>query len=324
MMLVSSFSMRPPEHRPLKQLTAAPLAPASLAQFRDEVREICVQALTEVARKPTVDWVAEVTKPVVGKVWSKLVGVTAEEAARFIELQNEDVDLLNKQHAGDAIAKGNADVDEYMDVLTEALKRSHSTGNFPLLNGLVDAHSVMGELGRPSDVFRTFASTLADGFIAMPGMLSSVAMGVAQYQIDYPEGDDVDQWAVSAFSELARLHPAVVCTFRQAAEDFEFQGVHVPKDTNIWMMWLFANRDSAVFPNPLAFELERSGRRKQVTFGGGAYSCTGQNVSRLLCEEMLKAMALTGASVELEGAPDWSTRPMNHELRSLRMTVSLA
>ena len=72
------------------------------------------------------------------------------------------------------------------------------------------------------------------------------------------------------------------------------------------------------------FELERPGRRKQVTFGGGAYSCTGQNVSRLLCEEMLKAMALTGASVELEGAPDWSTRPMNHELRSLRMTVSLA
>ncbi|GAA4012857.1 cytochrome P450 [Streptomyces plumbiresistens] len=322
-MAANSFSYRPPEHRPFKQLTAERLTPASLGTYRDDFRRIALDALRKASRQPSVDCFAEIAVPVVAKVWSRLIGLTESEATKLIEL-GLDLALLNELHLTEEhVTRCNASADEYMALFTGALRRSVETGEYPVMRALVEAHAAMGDVGRPADPFAPFASALADGFATLPVLVTTVIWAIAEYGLEAPgEAADADRWAASVFSEVSRIHPPVLATVRQASESFDYGGVHVPEGSNIWMMWVFANRDPAAFPEPLDFQPDRP-RRRQVTFSGGAYSCTGLNIARIVCEEMLKAIAVCGASVRLQEQPSWSSGTLIHHLEKPNLSISL-
>lgn len=321
-MTYNSFSYRAPEHRAFKAMSADRLAPASLGGYREDFRAIAAEALRVAAAQTTVDAFEEVAKPIVRQVWSRLIGLTDDEAARMIEL-GLDLALLNELALTDEhVTRCNASADEYMDLLTGVLRRSVESGDYPILNALVEAHAAMGEVGRPDDPLAPFASTLADGFATLPVLVSTMIWAVATYGLKAPAGAEVDQWAAAAFSEVARIHPPVLATVRQASEDFEYDGVHIPEGSNVWMMWVFANRDPAAFPEPLDFQLDRP-RRKQVTFSSGAYSCSGLNLTRMVCEEVLKALALGGLKVRQVGETTWSNGTLIHHLEKPMFSISL-
>jgi cytochrome P450 len=49
----------------------------------------------------------------------------------------------------------------------------------------------------------------------------------------------------------------------------------------LWIIFGSANRDEATYPEPDAFEPERSGLDNHVAFGLGAHFCPGAPLSRL-------------------------------------------
>lgn len=319
-MAVNSFAFRPPEHRAIKSLTADRLTPATLGAYREDFRSAAADVLRAAAKGSSVDCFAEIANPIVGRVWSRLIGVTEAEATRLIEL-GLDLALLNELELNEEyITRCNASSDEYLDLLTTVLRRGVESGDYPVLTSLVEAHANMGD-ARPDQPLAFFASSLADGFATLPVLVSTVLWAVATYDLPLPEPADVDAWATQVFSEVSRIHPPVLSTVRQVAEEFEYDGVHLPEGTNIWMMWIFANRDPAAFPEPLRFELDRP-RRKQVTFGGGSYSCSGLNIARIVSEETLKALALEGMSVSVQSEPAWSKGTLIHHLENLTVSIS--
>lgn len=136
------------------------------------------------------------------------------------------------------------------------------------------------------DGFATLASTL--GIVAN----SLVAEGI---QPVHYRGDPT--FATNAYLESLRLNSPVALISRQAIDDFEYQGTHVPRDTELMMMWLVANNDPSVFADPSSFRLERDNRTQQYSFGGGPYICAGRNVARIVCETMLAEMAHAGITL---------------------------
>ena len=319
-MTVNSFAFRPPEHRGIKTLTSERLTPATLGTYRDDFRNAAADVLRNAASAPSIDCFAEIANPIVGRVWSRLIGVTEAEAARLIEL-GLDLALLNELSLNEEyVTRCNASSDEYMDLLTDVLRRGVESGDYPVLTSLVEAHAKMGDAG-PEKPLAFFASSLADGFATLPVLLSTVLWAVAKYELALPDPTDLDAWATQVFGEVSRIHPPVLATVRQVAEEFEYDGVHLPEGTNIWMMWVFANRDPAAFPEPLKFEFDRP-RRKQVTFGGGSYSCSGLNIARIVCEETIKALALEGMSVSIRSEPEWSRGTLIHHLENLTVSIS--
>jgi cytochrome P450 len=322
-MKVNSFSHRPPEHRPLKALTSERLTPATLNDHREDFRSMALAALRAAAGKPTVDCFEDVAKAIVRQIWPRLLGLTPDECSRLIELAL-DLARRNELTLTDEVkARCNASMDGYMELLTGALHRSAASGEYRILNALVEAHASMGPVGCPRDPLAAFGSAIVDGFATLPHLLSTSLWAVDHYGLDAPsDGADVDRWAASVFSEVSRMHPPVLATVRQVSEAFDYEGVHLPEGVKVWMLWMFANRDPAAFPNPMEFQLERP-RRKQVTFSSGAYACSGLNVVRIVTEELLKAVALSGATVTVEGQPSWSSGSLSHHLHDLHVSVSL-
>jgi cytochrome P450 len=106
-----------------------------------------------------------------------------------------------------------------------------------------------------------------------------------------PTAADVPRlpYTQSAVLEAMRLYPPVYGFGREAAQDTEVMGYHVPKGWNVIMCQWVVHRDSRFFPDPERFEPERwmgglaqrLPRYAYFPFGGGPRLCIGNSFAEM-------------------------------------------
>ncbi len=75
-----------------------------------------------------------------------------------------------------------------------------------------------------------------------------------------------------------RVNPTVTWVTREALEDVEFQGLHIPKGGIVQMLSHSAGTDPAAMPDP-AFDITQQ-RPPHHGFGAGVHHCLGHFVAR--------------------------------------------
>jgi cytochrome P450 len=214
--------------------------------------------------------------------------------------------------------------DEYVTSLASWIKRAQRSGNYPLVADLADQYAALDERLRTDTEENLLAVGLLDGFHTIVPMLASCAFALIEAGMQPSAQPDAMSFAGPAFDEAARLHTAVTFTQRQATEDFVHDGVLIPRDTNISMMWLFSNRDPDVFAEPMEYRLDRSNRTKQFGFGGGPYVCAGRNLAKGLGELMLAELVRGSVTIDLAGDVEWVPGAMIHEFKAFPVVVRRA
>ncbi|MEV5805527.1 cytochrome P450 [Streptomyces parvulus] len=94
-----------------------------------------------------------------------------------------------------------------------------------------------------------------------------------------------------AVDELLRWipHRNAVGLSRIALEDVVVKGVRIRAGEAVYVSYLAANRDAAVFPGPDAIDFDRS-PNPHVSFGFGPHHCPGGMLVRLECELLVDAV----------------------------------
>jgi cytochrome P450 len=92
-----------------------------------------------------------------------------------------------------------------------------------------------------------------------------------------------------ATEEFLRFYTPAPGDGRTISADCEIAGTSFKEGERLWISWAMANRDPAVFPEPNAIELGRTGNR-HTSFGLGIHRCIGSNVARMTFKRMLVAV----------------------------------
>src|SRR6266404_693629 len=109
--------------------------------------------------------------------------------------------------------------------------------------------------------------------------------------------------------ESMRLYPPAYGLGREAIDDCEISGYHVPKGTQVFMFQWATQRDGRFYDAPLAFRPERwtedfiarLPKYAYFPFGGGPRACIGASFAMM---EIILCLATIGQRVRLELVPD--------------------
>jgi cytochrome P450 len=152
-----------------------------------------------------------------------------------------------------------------------------------LLSELVNR--VIPEWGRPLNDNELHAEMMADTFVGgSETTTNAIAYGV-KLLIENPDGwarlkADPDRYLRTFVEEVIRLESPVQGLFRWAANDFELQGVTIPKGAMLNIRYAAANRDNREFACPEALDLERDKPGRHLGFGSGIHHCLGAPLAR--------------------------------------------
>jgi cytochrome P450 len=123
----------------------------------------------------------------------------------------------------------------------------------------------------------------------------------------------------NAIEEGMRLIPPVAFIERWTATPCELGGVELGAGEFLGVSTVAANRDPAVFPAPVRFDVHRGNARHHLTLSHGHHHCLGFNLGRMQCQTALTALFERLPGLEIAHAPEPTgfafRRPETLELR---------
>ncbi|SCW66289.1 Cytochrome P450 [Sphingobium faniae] len=92
--------------------------------------------------------------------------------------------------------------------------------------------------------------------------------------------------------EVLRLESPLSCQFRTNREAVEYGDHILPKDALVVLRFAAGNRDPRRFPDPEKIDIDRTGLKQHLAFGGGIHMCIGHLLARaelkIAYEELLQ------------------------------------
>jgi cytochrome P450 len=117
--------------------------------------------------------------------------------------------------------------------------------------------------------------------------------------------DDPDL-VVNATDEVIRWTSPVRHFLRYATQETDVAGVAIPEGGRVLLSYPSANRDDAVFVDPMTFDVRRPDADKLLSFGVGAHFCLGAQFARREIRTMLGKLSQQLASIEPAGDAEWA------------------
>jgi cytochrome P450 len=111
---------------------------------------------------------------------------------------------------------------------------------------------------------------------------------------------------IGAVEECIRWTSPVRHFMRYATADTEVAGVPIPAGGRVLLSYPSANRDEAVFADPMQFDIRRPDGDRQMSFGFGEHFCLGAQFARRELRVMLSKLAARLETIEPAGPAAWS------------------
>ena len=312
----------PPDHTRLRRLVSKAFTPATVEGLRGRIEAIVDGLLTAAIARGEFDLIADVAEPLPVTVIAELLGVP--EADRHLlrpwssdiclmyelnppeESQHRSVgasiafgdylrDLARdrRQHPGDDLISGLAQVAEAGDILTEG----ELVGTCALLLNAGHEASVNGAGNAWWTLFR-HPDALA-GLRADPSLVPT------------------------ALEELLRFDTPLPMFERWVLEDIELYGVRIPRGAELALQFASANRDPDGFDRVDELVLDRR-PNPYLSFGAGIHYCLGAPLAKLEMGILFREVLARMPALELRERPAWKPTFILRGLQSLPVSAGHA
>lgn len=302
----------PPEHLKTRITVARAFSKPVIAEFADQIREICHDILDETLVKGEFDATKEIARQLPMRMLGRIIGTPDEDLPWLVEkgdalIANTDPDftdhVLDKMQTDEyRLMPFNSPAGaELFDYAKKLMAHKNATGD---TNGVLHMILKPDRDGNvmPEQEFRNFFCLLVAA--GNDTTRYSIAAGI-QAMAHQPEllgqmqqGGDI--WD-TAPDEIIRWATPALYFRRTATRDFDMHGKTVRAGDKVLYWWSSGNRDEAAFEDPFRVNLLRS-PNPHVSFGqGGPHVCLGMHLARLEVRILFEELAKRIKSVEPNG-----------------------
>jgi len=279
-------------HDRLRGLVNKAFTPRIVRRLEPRMREIARELVSEAVEKGEVDLVRALTYPLPVTVIAEIIGVPAEDRARFKAWSDEAVASLGLVFLGgfdrERAERQRRLFDAMRAYLVPLAEERARKPQDDLLTGLVQAEHEGSRLSH-DEMIQMVVLILVAGNETTTTLIGNAVLELAAR----PELADRLRAAPDLLDpfieEVLRYSSPVQFDPRRATRSVELHGVKL-EENDYLLCWIgSANRDEAVFEDAERFDAGRE-RNPHIAFGFGAHYCLGANLARLEARVALEAL----------------------------------
>ena len=297
------LSLEGTDHLRLRKLLGPAFRSRTIEAMRPQFQALANNLIDGFAARGRVEFVSEFAEPYAARILCLLLGLPDSEWPQVAHWAD---DLgksfgINVRHDLPRIEAALEGLTGYVgEVIADRTEHPRED----LVTTLIRAHAENDALTR-----RELSVALV--FLAFAGMETTRnQLGLAlQTLLAQP-----DQWALladrpelgsRAVEEIMRVNPTVTWVTREAVEDVDLHGLHVPRGGIVQVLSHSVGTDPAMAGNAPEVDLLAEDRPLHSGFGGGMHHCLGHFVARTDMSVALPLLARRMPDAEPEGPGEW-------------------
>ena len=274
----SMLRLDAPDHTRLRSLVGKAFTPRAIERMRERIAGLVGELLGRFSPGEPMELIADFASPLPVTIIAEMLGVPAEDHARFRHWSDEAIRTLGEGGIEDHRRAEAAMVElgEYLMAVADERRRAPRED---LLTGLVQAEE-QGDHLRDGELATLCVLLLVAGNETTTKLVanSTVALLRNPGQLDLLRREP--KRIAGAVDELLRYDGPVQLTSRMVLEDGELEGRPLRRGQQLVLMLAAANRDPEQFAAPDRLDVTRENVR-HLAFGQGAHFCLGAQLARL-------------------------------------------
>lgn len=305
----------PPDHTRLRMLVQRAFTPRTVAQMEERIRDVMRHLLDAAVDKGSFDLVQDVAEPLPITVIAEMLGVEPEKRGAFKRWSNATIGTLGGDQSFDFNVYLAA-WQEFKEYFSGKIEDRRANPREDLVSGLVEAQEGEGGLTR-SEILNFNLLLLVAGNETTTNLITNGALALLEHMDEAQKLRERPDLIPSAVEECLRYDSPIQASFRTTTTDFTVDGVTIPADSKVMLLYASANRDPAHFDDPETFNVERS-PNNHIAFAAGIHFCLGASLARLeariALEEVLDRMR--NIRFDPDGTRDRVDNPMFRGLKT--------
>jgi len=266
-----------------------------------------------------IEWMSAVANRLPMMVVANLLGLPDTDVDRLIRLGYATTTLLDgvvTQAQLEAAGLATVELSTYVMEHFEKASGSEEPGLIPDMA----ARYASGEVsqGEAMGIMITLFSAAGESTASLLGSAAWILADRPDIQKQVREHPEL----LNAFiEEVLRCEPPFRGHYRHVWRDTTLDGVEVPANSHLLLLWGAANRDPAQFNAPHEFRLDRSGAKGHVTFGKGVHFCVGAALARLEAQIVLGMLLERTTWFEAGDVGEWLPSILVRRLERLELAA---
>lgn len=286
------ISMDQPKHDDQRKAVAPATGPRNLAALEPLIRERIRRIIAELPDNEEFNWVDKVSVELTTQMLATLFDFPFEERSKLtrwsdVTTASADSGVVESPEArlkelDECFAYFQAIWDERAknpvgNDLISMLLRNDSTRNMP-----------------QEEFYGNLLLLIVGGNDTTRNSISGGLLALNLFQDQFAKLKADHSLIERLVPEIIRWQTPVIYQRRTALEDVDFEGHKIKQGDRIVMWYMSGNRDTEIFADPHALNLDRDNIRSHLSFGFGIHRCMGNRLAemqlRIVWEEMLQVM----------------------------------
>ena len=273
------LDLDPPDHTRLRGLVSKAFTPRAVRELGPRIQGLVDELLDAVAGKSRIDLISDFAFPLPVIVIAEMLGVPAEDRARFREWSDDIALSVNPLLNSEQIERVQQATEELFDYFEGIIEQRRQAPQNDMISALLAAEEE-GDRLTHEELLSTLMLLLVAGNETTRNLIGNGMLALLKSPAQLQRLRDRPELLDSAINELLRYDSPVQMDARNAIDDVEIGGKRIAAGQRILAIVGAANRDPQVFANPDELDIGRD-EVSHLSFGRGIHYCLGSPLAIL-------------------------------------------